>query len=59
MDLKATIGNTQESPKGGAGLAFYYLDSINQQEIGQGLFGYSKQYRGLGVFMNSVLQNED
>ena len=30
MDLKVTIGNTQESPKGGAGVGFYYIDSINQ-----------------------------
>ena len=37
-------------------MGLYYLESINQDDIGQGLFGYSKQYKGLGVFLNSVLQ---
>jgi hypothetical protein len=55
LDLKTTIGNSGKTPKGGAGLGLYYIESLNQEDIGQGLFGYSKQFKGLGVFLNSVL----
>ena len=57
--MQVTIGNTEKTKKGGNGLAFYYLNSINKDEIGNGLFGYSKQFDGLGVFLNSVLNTRD
>lgn len=47
IDIKATIGNDKKSAKGGAGMAFFYIDSIDRNEIGTGLFGYSRQFNGL------------
>lgn len=40
---------------GGAGAAIYYLQDMNHEDIGAGTFGYSNKFRGLGVFMNTVL----
>ena len=49
-----TIGNEKRSNKGGAGMAFFYLQDVNQEEIGSGLFGYSKQFKGIQVSLNSL-----
>lgn len=35
-------------------MAFYYLADINKDEIGQGAFGYSKQFNGIMVSLNSI-----
>lgn len=59
MDLKLRIGNEDKTSKGGNGLGIYYLRDINKDTFGEGLFGYSKTYDGLGVFMNSILQTRD
>jgi hypothetical protein len=47
VDIKATIGNEKRSQKGGAGMAFFYTDGIDKNEVGSGLFGYSRQFKGL------------
>ena len=39
--MKVTIGNSQKTFKGGNGMGFYYLRSINTEDLGQGSFGYS------------------
>ena len=54
VDLRVEIGNEAKSERGGAGLALYYLSEINQAEIGNGVFGYSRQFKGLTVFLNSL-----
>ena len=54
VDLKVRIANDEKTLKGGAGLALYYLQSINQEEIGNGVFGYTRNFNGLSVFMNSL-----
>jgi len=59
VDVKTTIGNDVESPKGGAGLGFYYLKEINQDELGNGIFGYSRNFNGFSVFLNSLVQVQD
>jgi hypothetical protein len=48
MDIHVAIGNEDFTSKGGAGMAFYFLESVNQNEIGESksLFGYSKQFNG-------------
>ena len=55
MDLRITIGNEINSQKGGAGIGIHYLKSLHKSAIGNGLFGYGKDFDGLGVYMNSIL----
>jgi len=40
-------------------MAIYYLRGVNKDDLGTGLFGYSKEFDGLGVFLNSVLSTRD
>lgn len=54
IDLKVNIGNTQKSNKGGAGLGLYYLKEIDGSQIGTGVFGYTRQFNGMAVFLNSL-----
>jgi len=54
---KLQFGNEAQTQKGGAGAAIHYLDGVNKEEIGNGLFGYSKQYKGIGVYFNTYLQS--
>jgi len=47
VDVKVTIGNEDQTKKGGAGMAFYYLEEVNQDQIGEGVFGYGRQFKGI------------
>ena len=55
MDMRVTIGNEMRSNKGGAGIGIHYLKSLHKSAIGNGLFGYGKDFDGLGVYLNSIL----
>lgn len=55
MDLRIRVGNERGSAKGGGGIGIHYLRSISKANIGTGLFGYSKEFDGLAVYMNSIL----
>ena len=52
------MGNSGKTFKGGNGMAFYYLRNINKEDLGQGSFGYSSTFDGLGVFLNTILQKK-
>lgn len=54
-DVRLNIENTDGTTTGGAGAAIYYLQDINHEDIGSGTFGYTNTFRGLGVFMNTIL----
>lgn len=47
VDVKVTIGNEMRTAKGGVAMAFSYLESINKEDVGTGVFGYSTQFRGI------------
>ena len=36
-------------------MGIYYLRSLNKEDIGTSLFGYSKKFDGLGIFLNTLL----
>lgn len=55
MTLRVKIGNEVRSAKGGAGMGIYYLKTIKKASLGDGLFGYSKVFDGLGIYLNSIL----
>ena len=55
IDLKVNIGNDAQTSKGGNGMGIYYLRSLNKEDIGTSLFGYSKKFDGLGIFLNTLL----
>jgi hypothetical protein len=50
-----TIGNQDQTQRGGNGMGIYYLRTLNKEDIGQSLFGYSKKFDGLGIFLNTLL----
>lgn len=55
VDLKVSIGNEDQTQRGGNGMGIYYLRSLNKEDIGSSLFGYSKKFDGLGIFLNTLL----
>lgn len=56
-DVRLNIENSDATRTGGQGAAVYYLSDINSENIGSGAFGYSNTFRGLGVFMNTILSH--
>lgn len=58
-DVRLNIENTDATATGGNGAAIYYLKDINHEDIGSGAFGYSNTFRGLGVFMNTILSQTE
>lgn len=54
-DIKMRIGNDDKTQRGGNGVGIYYLNSFNREDIGKDLFGYSKQYDGFAVILNTIL----
>lgn len=55
MSLRVRIGNEVKTERGGAGLGIFYLKTIKKASLGDGLFGYSKIFDGLGIYLNSLL----
>ena len=56
VDLKVGLGNEDKTTKGGNGMGIYYLRTLNKEDIGQSLFGYTKKFDGLAIFLNTLLQ---
>ena len=56
-EMKFYIGNTDKTNKGGNGVAIHYLRDFDSDDIGSHLFGYTKNYRGLGVYINTILNS--
>ena len=57
MSLRVRIGNEIKTEKGGAGMGIYYLKTVKKSSLGDGLFGYSKIFDGLGIYLNSILSS--
>ena len=49
------IGNTARTSKGGNGVAILMLHEKDSEEIGQGIFGYGKRFRGVAIYLNTIL----
>lgn len=58
-DVRFNIENTDKTLTGSSGAAIYYLQDINHDEIGKGMFGYSNNFKGLAVFVNNVLSYQE
>ena len=54
-EMKLHIGNTDKTNKGGNGVGIHFLRDFDSDDIGTHLFGYTKTYRGLGVYINTIL----
>jgi hypothetical protein len=59
FDVVLDIGNNDKTRKGGNGVGIYYLETFNREDIGTGIFGYSKNFKGLGIYLNTILQVEE
>jgi hypothetical protein len=46
-------GEEIKSQKGGGYMALYFLRSINKEDFGKGIFGYTDFFDGLGIFINT------
>lgn len=58
LDLKMRIGNSDKTSRGGNGIGIYYLKSFDRNDIGKDLFGYTKEFNGFGVIVNTILQGK-
>lgn len=58
MNFQLEIGNTAKTAKGGNGVAILLLHDLDKEDIGQGIFGYSKKYDGMGVYLNTILNGK-
>jgi hypothetical protein len=57
-EMVLDIGNTDKTAKGGNGIGIHYLRDFDSNDIGTHLFGYTKNFRGLGVFINTILNGK-
>lgn len=55
MSINLQIGNSIRSEKGGGGVGVHYLKSVKRSSFGNGLFGYERNFDGLGVYLNSMM----
>ena len=58
-DVRLNLGNEAKTQQGGTGAGIYYLQSIDNDEIGAGAYGYTNKFRGLGVFINTMLYHTE
>jgi hypothetical protein len=59
-EMKLHIGNEAKTPRGGNGVGIHYLRDFDSDDIGTHLFGYTKNFRGLAVYINTILKsNQD
>jgi hypothetical protein len=49
------VGNDDKTSRGGNGIGIYYLNSFNREDIGKDLFGYTKQFDGFSIILNTIL----
>ena len=54
-EMKLSIGNTAKTNKGGNGVGIHYLKDFDSDDIGTHLFGYTKSFRGMAVYINTIL----
>ena len=55
VDAIVKIGNKDKTDKGGTGMALHYLSDFNHQDIGSGLFGYSYKFKGIAIYLNTLM----
>lgn len=55
MNFQLEIGNTMKTEKGGNGVSILLLHEVDKEDFGQGIFGYSKKYDGMGLYLNTIL----
>ena len=55
FDVVLDIGNEDKTRKGGNGVGIYYLEAFNRDDVGTGIFGFSKNFKGLGIYLNTIL----
>lgn len=59
-EMKFHIGNDAKTNKGGNGVGIHYLRDFDSEDIGTHLFGYTKTFRGMAVYINTILNaNKD
>lgn len=59
FDVILDIGNEENTRKGGNGVGIYYLETFNREDVATGIFGFSKNFKGLGIYLNTILQVEE
>lgn len=56
VDIKVSIGNHDHvTNRGGNGVGIFYLRNLDKEELSRGVFGYSKNFDGLGIYLNTIL----
>lgn len=58
VDIEVHLGNDQKTARGGTGLGFFYVKSVDKITHQDSIFGYTNRYEGLGVYLNTILRNE-
>ena len=60
IDVEFAIGNSQNSIFGTNGMGIFLLQEVPEKDISKGsLFGYSNEFIGAAVFLNSGLRRRD
>ena len=60
IDIEFMIGNSANSVFGTNGAAIFFLQEIMHKDIGKGtLFGYTNEFIGAGIFLNTGLRKRD
>ena len=58
LELEVHIGNDKQTLRGGTGLGLFYLRSIDKVSHKESIFGYSSQFEGIGIYLNSILRSD-
>jgi hypothetical protein len=58
IDIELHMGNDRQTHRGGTGLGIFYLENIDKVSHKDSIFGYSNIFKGLGVYLNTILRSE-
>ena len=56
--MEVHLGNAAKTQRGGTGMGFYYVKQVEKVSHADSIFGYTNRYEGLGVYLNTILRNE-
>ena len=59
FDTEIHLGNEKRTTRGGVGIALMYLRNVEEISSLDSLFGYSNRFDGLGIYLNTILRQDN
>lgn len=58
-DIELHLGNDKKTHRGGTGVGIFYVRNVDKVSHKDSIFGYSNTFEGLGVYLNTIILNDE